>query len=88
MFSGVVEEYQLPYYDLVPSDPSFEDMREVVCIKKLRPSFPSRWSGDEVSLEETTCYATFPFLSKFQIFITGILFFFNKLSSFKSFIYF
>ena len=89
MFSGVVEEYQLPYYDLVPSDPSFEDMREVVCIKKLRPSFPSRWSGDEVSLEETTCYVTFPFLPKFQIFITGILFFFfNKLSSFKSFIYF
>ncbi|ELK37607.1 Bone morphogenetic protein receptor type-1B [Myotis davidii] len=44
---GAVEEYQLPYHDLVPSDPSYEDMREIVCIKKLRPSFPSRWSGDE-----------------------------------------
>uniref|UniRef100_A0A4W3I7V9 Serine/threonine-protein kinase receptor n=1 Tax=Callorhinchus milii TaxID=7868 RepID=A0A4W3I7V9_CALMI len=44
---GIVEEYQLPYHDLVPSDPSFEDMREVVCIKRLRPSFPNRWTSDE-----------------------------------------
>ncbi|XP_029940660.1 bone morphogenetic protein receptor, type IBb isoform X2 [Salarias fasciatus] len=44
---GIVEEYQLPYYDLVPTDPSYEDMREVVCIKKQRPSFANRWSSDE-----------------------------------------
>uniref|UniRef100_A0A8C9L9A1 receptor protein serine/threonine kinase n=1 Tax=Pavo cristatus TaxID=9049 RepID=A0A8C9L9A1_PAVCR len=44
---GIVEEYQLPYHDLVPSDPSYEDMREIVCIKRLRPSFPNRWSSDE-----------------------------------------
>uniref|UniRef100_A0A8C3S3G1 receptor protein serine/threonine kinase n=1 Tax=Chelydra serpentina TaxID=8475 RepID=A0A8C3S3G1_CHESE len=44
---GIVEEYQLPYHDLVPPDPSFEDMREIVCSKKLRPSFPTRWSSDE-----------------------------------------
>ncbi|XP_057687075.1 bone morphogenetic protein receptor type-1B isoform X1 [Corythoichthys intestinalis] len=44
---GILEEYQLPYHDLVPTDPSYEDMREVVCIKKLRPSFPNRWSSDE-----------------------------------------
>ncbi|KAF3702033.1 Bone morphogenetic protein receptor type-1B [Channa argus] len=44
---GMVEEYQLPYYDLVPTDPSYEDMREVVCIKKQRPSFANRWSSDE-----------------------------------------
>ncbi|XP_037114946.1 bone morphogenetic protein receptor type-1B isoform X1 [Syngnathus acus] len=44
---GIVEEYQLPYHDLVPSDPSYEDMREVVCIKRQRPSFPNRWSSDE-----------------------------------------
>ena len=53
IFSGIVEEYQLPYHDLVPSDPSYEDMREIVCIKKLRPSFPNRWSSDEVRLEVT-----------------------------------
>uniref|UniRef100_A0A665UEL4 receptor protein serine/threonine kinase n=1 Tax=Echeneis naucrates TaxID=173247 RepID=A0A665UEL4_ECHNA len=44
---GIVEEYQLPYHDLVPTDPSYEDMREVVCIKKQRPSFANRWSSDE-----------------------------------------
>ncbi|XP_077417286.1 bone morphogenetic protein receptor type-1B-like isoform X2 [Vanacampus margaritifer] len=44
---GILEEYQLPYHDLVPSDPSYEDMREVVCIKRLRPSFPNRWTSDE-----------------------------------------
>ncbi|TKC41610.1 hypothetical protein EI555_011960, partial [Monodon monoceros] len=47
IFPGIVEEYQLPYHDLVPSDPSYEDVREIVCIKKLRPSFPNRWSSDE-----------------------------------------
>ncbi|XP_078469531.1 bone morphogenetic protein receptor type-1B [Lampetra planeri] len=44
---GIVEEYQVPYHDTVPSDPSYEDMREVVCLKRLRPSFPNRWSSDE-----------------------------------------
>uniref|UniRef100_A0A3Q1APA6 Serine/threonine-protein kinase receptor n=1 Tax=Amphiprion ocellaris TaxID=80972 RepID=A0A3Q1APA6_AMPOC len=44
---GIVEEYQLPYHDLVPTDPSYEDMKEVVCIKKQRPSFANRWSSDE-----------------------------------------
>ncbi|XP_026153875.1 bone morphogenetic protein receptor, type IBb [Mastacembelus armatus] len=44
---GIVEEHQLPYHDLVPTDPSYEDMREVVCIKKQRPSFANNWGSDE-----------------------------------------
>ncbi|XP_034064442.1 bone morphogenetic protein receptor, type IBb [Gymnodraco acuticeps] len=44
---GIVEEYQLPYHDLVPTDPSYEDMIEVACIKKQRPSFANRWTSDE-----------------------------------------
>ncbi|XP_030402038.1 bone morphogenetic protein receptor type-1B-like [Gopherus evgoodei] len=44
---GIVEEYQLPYHDLVPTDPSCKDMREIVCSKKLRLSLPSRWSSDQ-----------------------------------------
>ncbi|XP_017344780.1 bone morphogenetic protein receptor, type IBb isoform X1 [Ictalurus punctatus] len=44
---GIVEEYQLPYHDQVPTDPSYEDMREVVCIKRQRPSFANRWTSDE-----------------------------------------
>uniref|UniRef100_A0A2K5RZH0 receptor protein serine/threonine kinase n=1 Tax=Cebus imitator TaxID=2715852 RepID=A0A2K5RZH0_CEBIM len=44
---GIVEEYQLPYYNMVPSDPSYEDMREVVCVKRLRPIVSNRWNSDE-----------------------------------------
>jgi len=67
--SGIVEEYQLPYHDLVPSDPSYEDMREIVCIKRLRPSFPNRWSSDEVpSFKTQLCCLTGHGL-KFLIFL-------------------
>ncbi|XP_040295711.1 activin receptor type-1C isoform X1 [Bufo bufo] len=45
---GVVDEYQLPYYDMVPSDPSLEDMRKVVCDQKLRPNVPNQWQSFEV----------------------------------------
>lgn len=48
MFSGIHEEYQLPYYDLVPSDPSIEEMRKVVCDQKLRPNIPNWWQSYEV----------------------------------------
>ena len=45
---GIVEDYQLPYYEMVPSDPSYEDMLEVVCVKGLRPTVSNRWNSDEV----------------------------------------
>ncbi|XP_029450384.1 activin receptor type-1B isoform X2 [Rhinatrema bivittatum] len=44
---GVHEEYQLPYYDLVPSDPSIEEMRKVVCDQTLRPNIPNWWQSYE-----------------------------------------
>ncbi|KAM4795161.1 activin receptor type-1B isoform 5-T5 [Rhinophrynus dorsalis] len=44
---GFHEEYQLPYYDLVPSDPSIEEMRKVVCDQKLRPNIPNWWQSYE-----------------------------------------
>uniref|UniRef100_A0A2K5S0N8 receptor protein serine/threonine kinase n=1 Tax=Cebus imitator TaxID=2715852 RepID=A0A2K5S0N8_CEBIM len=43
----IVEEYQLPYYDMVPSDPSIEEMRKVVCDQKFRPSIPNQWQSCE-----------------------------------------
>lgn len=44
-FSGLPgEEYQLPYYEKVQSDPSIEEMKETVCIEKFRPSIPNKWS--------------------------------------------
>ncbi|XP_055949398.1 TGF-beta receptor type-1-like isoform X2 [Argiope bruennichi] len=44
---GIYEEYQLPYYDMVPSDPSVEEMRKVICDAKLRPPCPNRWQSQE-----------------------------------------
>ncbi|KAJ0068466.1 hypothetical protein NL108_008413 [Boleophthalmus pectinirostris] len=44
---GILEEYQLPYFDLVPSDPSIEEMRKVVCDQKLRPNIPNWWQSYE-----------------------------------------
>ncbi|OCT92735.1 hypothetical protein XELAEV_18015797mg [Xenopus laevis] len=44
---GFHEEYQLPFYDLVPSDPSIEEMRKVVCDQKLRPNIPNWWQSYE-----------------------------------------
>ncbi|XP_062247929.1 activin A receptor type 1Ba isoform X1 [Platichthys flesus] len=45
--AGIHEEYQLPYYDLVPSDPSIEEMRKLVCDQKLRPNVPNWWQSYE-----------------------------------------
>ncbi|XP_076664895.1 TGF-beta receptor type-1 babo isoform X5 [Andrena cerasifolii] len=44
---GIHEEYQLPFYDLVPSDPTIEEMRKVVCTDRQRPSIPNRWQSIE-----------------------------------------
>ncbi|KPP62533.1 activin receptor type-1-like [Scleropages formosus] len=42
----IVEEYKPPFYDLVPNDPSFDDMRKVVCMEQQRPFIPNRWFSD------------------------------------------
>ncbi|XP_072300462.1 activin receptor type-1C [Eucyclogobius newberryi] len=44
---GFHEDFQLPYFDMVPSDPSVEDMRKVVCEQKFRPNVPNQWQGCE-----------------------------------------
>ncbi|XP_058459395.1 activin receptor type-1 isoform X2 [Malaya genurostris] len=44
--NGIAEDYKVPYYDCVTSDPSFEEMRKVVCVDNYRPSIPNRWSSD------------------------------------------
>ena len=46
---STADDYQLPYFDCVPNDPSFEDMHEIVCLKRVRPSIPPRWESEEVS---------------------------------------
>uniref|UniRef100_A0A8C9WAW5 Activin receptor type-1 n=1 Tax=Scleropages formosus TaxID=113540 RepID=A0A8C9WAW5_SCLFO len=44
--NGIVEDYKPPFHDLVPNDPSFEDMRKVVCVDQQRPNIPNRWFSD------------------------------------------
>jgi TGF-beta receptor type-1 len=44
---GIYDEYQLPFYDAVPSDPTIEEMRRVVCVDKQRPNIPNRWQSCE-----------------------------------------
>uniref|UniRef100_A0A8C4YT57 Serine/threonine-protein kinase receptor n=1 Tax=Gopherus evgoodei TaxID=1825980 RepID=A0A8C4YT57_9SAUR len=61
---GIVDKYQLPYHDLLPTNPSCKDMWEIVCRKKLRPALPSRWRSDEClrQMEKlmTECWAHDP----------------------------
>uniref|UniRef100_A0A1A9WJF2 receptor protein serine/threonine kinase n=1 Tax=Glossina brevipalpis TaxID=37001 RepID=A0A1A9WJF2_9MUSC len=42
------DDYALPYYDVVPADPSIEDMRTVVCDQGLRPSISALWQENKV----------------------------------------
>lgn len=58
--AGIHEEYQLPYYDLVPSDPSIEEMRKVVCDQKLRPNVPNWWQSYEVCPRPSTLHTSAP----------------------------
>ncbi|XP_067880666.1 activin receptor type-1-like isoform X2 [Heterodontus francisci] len=48
VMNGITEEYKPPFYDVVPTDPSFEDMRKVVCTDQQRPNIPNRWFTDPI----------------------------------------
>lgn len=43
------EEYALPYHDVVPSDPSFDDMHLAVCVRGYRPHISTRWQHNQVT---------------------------------------
>uniref|UniRef100_W5MLI6 receptor protein serine/threonine kinase n=1 Tax=Lepisosteus oculatus TaxID=7918 RepID=W5MLI6_LEPOC len=40
--NGIVEDYRPPFFDAVLSDPSFEEMKKVVCVDQQRPSVHNR----------------------------------------------
>uniref|UniRef100_A0A8C5E2N3 Serine/threonine-protein kinase receptor n=1 Tax=Gouania willdenowi TaxID=441366 RepID=A0A8C5E2N3_GOUWI len=52
---GILEEYQLPYHELVPSDPSYEDMREVrlhqetTCLRQMGKLMTECWAHSPAS---------------------------------------
>ena len=52
--SGFVAEYQPPYYDMLPSDPTLENVRSVVCDEGKRPLMQLSWDNHDVS--RFVCY--------------------------------
>ncbi|XP_052812950.1 TGF-beta receptor type-1-like [Mya arenaria] len=44
---GIYEDYQQPYYNMVPPDPYLEEMKKIVCTDRRRPDIPNRWQGHE-----------------------------------------
>merc|ERR1719167_1656683 len=45
--SSLCQEYQMPYFDMVNSDPSIEEMKQVVCDQKRRPECAVQWNDNE-----------------------------------------
>uniref|UniRef100_V9KSU0 receptor protein serine/threonine kinase n=1 Tax=Callorhinchus milii TaxID=7868 RepID=V9KSU0_CALMI len=48
VINGITQDYKPPFYDVVPTDPSFEDMKKVVCVDQQRPGIPNRWLSDPI----------------------------------------
>lgn len=69
--NGIAEDYKPPFYDVVPSDPSFEDMRKVVCVDQQRPYLPNRWTSDHVR-----AFVFFAFESKVGQILASEIFFY------------
>ncbi|XP_046352489.1 bone morphogenetic protein receptor type-1B-like [Haliotis rufescens] len=46
IIGGIAEDHALPYFDCLHSDPSFEDVRKIVCVEQIRPAIPNRWISD------------------------------------------
>lgn len=45
------DPFQVPYEDILPNNPTFEQIRDVVCTRKIRPSTSPRWQNHPVRLE-------------------------------------
>ena len=40
--------YEVPYHNVVPNDPSLEDMKKMVVEEGVRPPIDPKWKNDEV----------------------------------------
>ena len=54
---GIADEYQPPYFETIPvnTEPTYEAMKKIVCVDKMRPGFPNRWSSNEVRNVHNWC---------------------------------
>lgn len=41
--------HELPFYDKCPTDPTIEEMHELVCVQVQRPTALPQWATHEVS---------------------------------------
>lgn len=57
LVAGIAADYQVPFYDAVGNDPSFDEMRRVVCTDRRRPEILNRWSDNEVKMLLYFCSA-------------------------------
>lgn len=64
--AGIAEDYQIPFYDKVPADPSFEDMKKVVVDDNQRPVLPNRWHSDPVTMPNPIPYNTLLICFRFR----------------------
>lgn len=47
--NGKVDEYKLPFFDCLDhGDPSFDEMRKIVCVDQRRPDISNTWAFDPV----------------------------------------
>lgn len=47
-FDGISEEFRIAYADVVPREPSEQDMKKIVVDDIFRPTIPNKWSTDPV----------------------------------------
>ncbi|XP_055341553.1 TGF-beta receptor type-1-like [Paramacrobiotus metropolitanus] len=52
-----VDDYQLPYFDMLPSEPSVEEVAAVVCEKRMRPGIEA-WLNAETAEDEALSLLT------------------------------
>ncbi|XP_054167960.1 activin receptor type-1-like [Oppia nitens] len=48
---GCFEDYCVPYYNCVPNDPSFDDMKKIVSIDQQRPEMQENYKSNNVLLQ-------------------------------------
>ena len=46
---GTCDEYQIPFFDCVANDPSFDEMKKIVCEDGQRPEIPLSYQDDPVN---------------------------------------
>ena len=46
--------YEIPYHNVVLSDPTLEDMKKMVVDDHIRPPVDANWKNDEVSYDRKT----------------------------------